>query len=258
MQEPEEDLYAGKTAEKLEGEIGIRNISFSYGEKEVFRDLSLTIPEGKTTAIIGASGSGKTTLLNLMERMYPIPEGRICLGKEDISQYSLKSYRNEITYITQEVTMFTGTIRDNLLFGLTKEATDERIEDACKKAGIWEFIRESKEGLNRDVGENGALLSGGQKQRLAFAKAFLKDSDYWFLDEATSAMDIRSRDLIWGGIGSGEKKRTVVMVAHDRQTIEKADYVIVLADGKIQAKGAPKHLAQTDSYFQRLMGKDGK
>lgn len=255
MEAPEEDLLAGEEAGRLQGEICLSHVAFSYGEKQVFQDLSLGIPAGCVTAIIGPSGSGKTTLLNLIERMYPIDSGSITIGGKDISRYSLKSYRSQISYLTQETTMFSGTIRDNLLFGIDGPVSGEKLREACEKAGIYEFISSVRQGFDQQVGEDGNLLSGGQKQRLAIARAILKDADCLFLDEATSAMDVRSKEHVFGGL-KGDGTKTVVMVAHDRQTIAKADYIIVLAKGNVAAAGPASELFKTCVYCRKLMGKE--
>lgn len=257
MEEIEEVTDKGETAVSLEGDIVLKDVSFSYGENKVFDNLNLTIPKGRITAIIGPSGSGKTTLLNLIERLYPVEKGVIMIGQKDISNYSLKSFREKIAYITQETTMFSGTIMENLMFGIEKEVTKEEIEEACQKADILEYINECEAGFNSYVGENGDFLSGGQKQRLALARALLKDAEYLFIDEGISAMDVRSKDLIWEGIRENMKNRTILMVAHDRQTVLKADYIIVLSNGKVEAAGEREQIAQTNDYYKELLKKKG-
>ncbi len=200
MEEMEEDIENGEHVEHLCGDIELREVDFSYEDKLLFDKLNLKIPAGRVTALIGPSGSGKTTLLNLVERMYPVSGGKILFGGEDTARYSLKSFRSEISYVTQESTLFAGTIRDNILFGIKREVTDEELEKACTDAEIMDFIREQPEGFLADVGEQGEKLSGGQKQRIAFARALLKQSDYLFMDEATAAMDIRGKDQVWKSV----------------------------------------------------------
>jgi ATP-binding cassette subfamily B protein AbcA/BmrA len=257
MEETEEKTDRGETAVSLEGDIVLKDVSFSYGENKVFDDLNLTIPEGRVTAIIGQSGSGKTTLLNLIERLYPVEKGVIMMGQNDISKYSLKSFREKIAYVTQETTMFSGTIMENLMFGVKRQVSKEELETICEKAGILEYINECEAGFDSYVGENGDSLSGGQKQRLALARALLKDTEYLFMDEGTAAMDVRSKDLIWEGISEHMKNRTVIMVAHDRQTVLKADYIIVLSNGRVEAAGEREQIAQTNDYYKELAGKRG-
>ena len=258
MEEMEEDIENGEHVEHLCGDIELREIDFSYGDKLLFDKLNLKIPAGRVTALIGPSGSGKTTLLNLVERMYPVSGGKILFGGEDTARYSLKSFRSEISYVTQESTLFAGTIRDNILFGIKREVTDEEMEQACTDAEIMDFIREQPEGFLADVGEQGEKLSGGQKQRIAFARALLKQSDYLFMDEATAAMDIRGKDQVWKSVKRHMEGKTVLMVAHDRQTVQKADYIIVMHNGKIICQGEPAEVYAKNTYYRELIGSEGQ
>ena len=256
MEEVEEDIEDGEHVEHLCGDIELREVDFSYEDKLVFDKLNLKIPSGRVTALIGPSGSGKTTLLNLVERMYPVSGGKILFGGKDTARYSLKSFRSEISYITQESTLFAGTIRDNILFGIKREVTDEELEKACTDAGIMAFIREQPEGFQANVGEQGEKLSGGQKQRIAFARALLKQSDYLFMDEATAAMDIRGKDQVWKSVKHHMEGKTVLMVAHDRQTVQKADYIIVMHNGKIICQGEPAEVYAKNTYYRELIGSE--
>lgn len=256
MEEVEEDIEDGEHVEHLCGDIELREVDFSYEDKLVFDKLNLKIPSGRVTALIGPSGSGKTTLLNLVERMYPVSGGKILFGGKDTARYSLKSFRSEISYITQESTLFAGTIRDNILFGIKREVTDEELEKACTDAGIMAFIREQPEGFQANVGEQGEKLSGGQKQRIAFARALLKQSDYLFMDEATAAMDIRGKDQVWKSVKHHMEGKTVLMVAHDRQTVQKADYIIVMHNGRIICQGEPAEVYAKNTYYRELIGSE--
>ncbi len=258
MEEMEEDIENGEHVEHLCGDIELREVDFSYENKLLFDKLNLKIPAGRMTALIGPSGSGKTTLLNLVERMYPVSGGKILFGGEDTARYSLKSFRSEISYVTQESTLFAGTIRDNILFGIKREVTDEELEKACTDAEIMDFIREQPEGFQADVGEQGEKLSGGQKQRIAFARALLKQSDYLFMDEATAAMDIRGKDQVWKSVKRHMEGKTVLMVAHDRQTVQKADYIIVMHNGKIICQGEPAEVYAENTYYRELIGSEGQ
>lgn len=258
MEEMEEDIENGEHVEHLCGDIELREVDFSYEDKLLFDKLNLKIPAGRVTALIGPSGSGKTTLLNLVERMYPVSGGKILFGGEDTARYSLKSFRSEISYVTQESTLFAGTIRDNILFGIKREVTNEELEKACTDAEIMDFIREQPEGFLADVGEQGEKLSGGQKQRIAFARALLKQSDYLFMDEATAAMDIRGKDQVWKSVKRHMEGKTVLMVAHDRQTVQKADYIIVMHNGKIICQGEPAEVYAKNTYYRELIGSEGQ
>ena len=258
MEEVEEDIEDGEHVEHLCGDIELREVDFSYEDKLVFDKLNLKIPAGRVTALIGPSGSGKTTLLNLVERMYPVSGGKILFGGKDTARYSLKSFRSEISYVTQESTLFAGTLRDNILFGIKREVTDEELEKACTDAEIMDFIREQPAGFQTDVGEQGDKLSGGQKQRIAFARALLKQSDYLFMDEATAAMDIRGKDQVWKSVKRHMEGKTVLMVAHDRQTVQKADYIIVMHNGRIICQGEPEEVYAENTYYRELIGSEGQ
>lgn len=258
MEEVEEDIEDGEHVEHLCGDIELREVDFSYEDKLVFDKLNLKIPAGRVTALIGPSGSGKTTLLNLVERMYPVSGGKILFGGEDTARYSLKSFRSEISYVTQESTLFAGTLRDNILFGIKREVTDEELEKACTDAEIMDFIREQPAGFQTDVGEQGDKLSGGQKQRIAFARALLKQSDYLFMDEATAAMDIRGKDQVWKSVKRHMEGKPVLMVAHDRQTVQKADYIIVMHNGRIICQGEPEEVYAENTYYRELIGSEGQ
>lgn len=257
MEEEEEDLETGKTAENLSGDIVLQDVCFSYENKKVFDHLNVTIPTGKVVAVIGPSGGGKTTLLNAIERMYPLESGRILFGGEDIANYSLKSFREQIAYVTQESVLFSGTLKDNLLFGIKRSVSEEELKNACKEAGILEYIENLPNQFDTSVGESGSTLSGGQRQRIAIARALLKKANYLFLDEATAAMDIRSKDSIWNAIRRCMKNRTVFMVAHDKQTVQKADYIIVLENGMVAAQGERAEVAKQNAYYQKLVAKGG-
>ncbi|WP_159459713.1 ABC transporter ATP-binding protein [Scatolibacter rhodanostii] len=258
MQKLDEPLHKGEAAENLKGDISIDNIVFYYGEKLVLDHFSARLPKGKTTAIIGPSGSGKTTLLNLIERFYPWKEGQITIGEKDIQSYSLKSYRDSIAYVTQESVLLSGTIKDNLLYGIHRSVTQEELESACKAAFIHDFILSLPQKYDTKIGENGSTLSGGQKQRLSLARAFLKKANYLLMDEATAAMDITTKEGIWDSIRENMKEKTVVFVAHDQQTVRQADYIVIMAEGKVLDCGTQQQMKDTSSYYQEILNERGR
>lgn len=252
----EEDVDLGDRAEGLSGDVDLKDVSFTYGNgRQVFDHLNLHIPAGHVVGIIGPSGSGKTTLMNLIERMYPAQEGTISFGEDDIFRFSLRSFRESITYMTQECTLFSGTIRQNLLFGVRREVEDAELLEACREAELTEFLDSCPDGLDTQVGEAGALLSGGQRQRIALARALLLKNNYLFMDEATTAMDVRAKQAIWTAIRGRMAGGTVLMIAHDRQTVREADYLVVLEDGKVTCQGTREKVAASSAYYQELMGK---
>lgn len=252
MDEENESQGPDRSAEGMTGGFTFHDVSFAYDEKPVLRHINLEIPEGKATAFVGLSGGGKTTMLNLLERFYAPQEGRITVGGEDIGSYNMKSYRENIAYITQECVLFSGSIRDNILYGIKRQVTDEELDQACKAANAYDFIMEFPDGYNTDVGESGSKLSGGQKQRLVIARTMLKFPKYLFMDEATGAMDAKAKEEIWVGLRSLMEGKTTVIVAHDYQTAKNADYIAVVANGMIEDFGTKEELYQRNDFFREF------
>lgn len=252
MDEINETLGTDRPADGMCGGFRFENVSFGYGEGYVIKNLSLTVPENRKTAFVGLSGGGKTTLLNLLERFYEPQEGKITVGGDDISSFNMKSYRENIAYITQESTMFSGSIRDNILYGVKREVSQEELEEACRTANAYDFIMNFPEGFDTDVGEAGGKLSGGQKQRIAIARAILRNPRYMFLDEATGAMDAKAKDEVWKGLENLMVGKTVIMVAHDFQTASHADYIVVVGNGEIVDEGSPYELYERNEFFRQF------
>lgn len=252
MEEPEEELHQGEETGTVAGGVVFEDVSFSYGDAPLFRNLNLTIPAGRITAIVGPSGGGKTTLLNLLERLYAVDEGTIRIGGKDVRDFSLSSYRRVLGYVTQESVLYAGTIRENLQQGLNRRAGEEELDEACQAAGILDYVRSLPEGYETKVGENGASLSGGQRQRFSVARALLKEPDCLLLDEATAAMDIGGKDHVWESIRRVMAGKTVVYVAHDAQTLQHADYIIVLDRGKVEAAGEREDILASSAYCREM------
>jgi ATP-binding cassette subfamily B protein AbcA/BmrA len=258
MEEMEETLGTEKSADDMSGAFAFHNVSFAYGDHKVLDNIDLELPEGKVTAFIGMSGGGKTTMLNLMERFYTPQEGYITVGEADINSYNMKSYREHIAYITQESTMLSGTIKENILYGITREVEEEELRQACIAANAYDFIMEFPDGFETQVGEAGGKLSGGQKQRIAIARAMLKRPKFMFLDEATAALDAKAKQEVWFGLENLMGGKTTVMVAHDYQTASHADFVVVLDHGKIVDKGSQEELYKRNQFFRDFVnGKEG-
>lgn len=254
MDAPEEKADEGEEAQNLSGDILLQDVSFAYeADKPLFRNLNLVIPKGKTTAIIGKSGSGKTTLLNLVDRLYEPENGDILIGQEAIARFSRRSYRKQLTYITQETVLFAGTIRENLVYGLEHEAEDEELLDVCRQVGLLEDLLSMPLQLETQVGEDGSRLSGGQRQKLAVARAMLRPTEYFLIDEGTAAMDAGAKEAVWETLLQAAKGKTVVFVAHDRQTILKAEHVILMDNGAVIAQGSLGELLESEPYLQSLM-----
>lgn len=234
------------------GNIEFNKVSFSYNDKNnVLQDINIKIPAGKTIALVGPSGGGKTTFCSLIPRFYDINEGSITIDGVDIRNMKLKSLRNAIGIVQQDVYMFTGTIKENIAYG-KPDATDEEIYEAAKKANIHEFIMGLDEGYDTYTGERGVKLSGGQKQRLSIARVFLKNPPILILDEATSALDNESEKFIQKSLEELAKNRTTLVIAHRLSTIRNADEIIVLTDEGIKERGNHKELIAEQGIYAYL------
>lgn len=257
MAEEEEDCETGAEITRLQGDIVFDRVTFAYGDHVLFRDLSLTIPQGQATAVIGRSGSGKTSLLNLVERLYDPQAGTIRIGTDDISRFRKKSYRAALTYITQESTMLSGTIRENLLFGVRREVEDSELDQVCEQVNVLNDIQNLPQGYDTQVGEDGFRLSGGQKQKLAAARGMLNHCDYFLMDEGTAAMDAEAKDAVWDAVSRLMYGKTTLYVAHDRQTVLKADYVVVMEQGCVADAGPIQDVYERNDYLRELIGEGG-
>ena len=236
---------------KVEGEIDLQNVSFDHEDKSVLKNISLKISKGKMLALVGPSGGGKTTLCNLIPRFYNIKSGDIKIDGKSIYDVKLESLRKNIGIVQQDVFLFTGTIKENILVG-NSEATDEEVMIAAKKANIHDLIMEMPEGYNTFVGERGVKLSGGQKQRIAIARIFLKNPPILILDEATSALDNITERLIQNSLEELCKGRTTIVVAHRLSTIQNTDEIIVLTDNGIEERGTHQELLANKGFYHKL------
>lgn len=236
---------------KVEGEIDLQNVSFDHEDKSVLKNISLKISKGKMLALVGPSGGGKTTLCNLIPRFYNIKSGDIKIDGKSIYDVKLESLRKNIGIVQQDVFLFTGTIKENILVG-NNEATNEEVMIAAKKANIHDLIMEMPEGYNTYVGERGVKLSGGQKQRIAIARIFLKNPPILILDEATSALDNITERLIQNSLEELCKGRTTIVVAHRLSTIQNADEIIVLTDNGIEERGTHQELLANKGFYHKL------
>jgi len=242
------------------GDIEFKDVSFSYtnGEDRVLSNLNLKIEAGKTIAIVGPSGGGKTTLCHLIPRFYEVNDGVITVDGIDIKDIKLKSLRENIGLVQQDVFLFTGTIAENIGYG-DPDKSEEDIIEAAKKARIHDFIMELPNGYDTYVGEKGVKLSGGQKQRISIARLFLKDPPILILDEATSALDNETEILIQESLEELAKNRTTLVIAHRLSTIKNADEILVLTNEGIEERGSHKKLLEKDgmyAYLYNLQFKD--
>ncbi|HWK24160.1 MAG TPA: ABC transporter ATP-binding protein [Ureibacillus sp.] len=231
--------------------IQVNNVSYSYDEGEpVLNDISFEAKPGEMIAFAGPSGSGKTTLFALLERYYLPSKGVIQVGETPINEISLSCWRSQIGYVSQESAMMSGTIRDNLCYGLNEEISDERLWKVAKMAYADEFIREFSQGLDTEVGERGVKLSGGQKQRIAIARAFLRNPKILLMDEATASLDSQSESVVQQALSRLMEGRTTFVIAHRLSTIVDADKIIFIEKGKISGMGTHKQLTESHTLYR--------
>ena len=234
--------------------LHFHNVSFSYdGKRPVLKNVSFTIEPGKTYAIVGPSGGGKTTIFSLLERFYEPDCGNIRLGERDIQQFALRAWRGNIGYVSQEIPVISGTIRENICYGLKKPVPEQMLVAAARQANALEFIEKLPAGFDTEVGERGVKLSGGQRQRIAIARAILRDPKILLLDEATSNLDSESEMLVQEAIKNVMRKRTTLIIAHRLATVVDADEIFVVEQGQITGKGSHEELLATHPLYQKLV-----
>lgn len=232
--------------------IEFKNITFSYdGERKVLKDINLKIPKGKTIALVGQSGSGKSTMVDLLPRYYDVEQGEIAIDGINIKEMKIKSLRSLMGNVNQEAILFNDSFYNNITFGV-ENATMEQVVEAAKIANAHDFIMETEDGYNTNVGDKGCRLSGGQRQRISIARAILKNPPILILDEATSALDTESERLVQEALERLMKDRTTIAIAHRLSTIKNADEICVLRDGEIVERGKHEELLKLDGVYKRL------
>lgn len=251
-EENEKEIPNAKDLKDVKGKITIKDVTFRYDNKEsILEEFNLDIEAGKMVALVGPSGGGKTTICNLIPRFYDYESGQIFIDDVDISTVTLKSLRENIGIVQQDVFLFTGTIKENIMYG-NPNATDEEVIEAAKNACLHDFIMGLEDGYDTFIGERGVKLSGGQKQRISIARVFLKNPAILILDEATSALDNVTEYEIQKALEELSKDRTTLVVAHRLSTVKNSDEIVVLTDKGIEERGAHEELMKLGGVYSNL------
>ena len=251
--EPEiQDKEGAIDLENVKGDVCYDNVSFHYSDdnKTVLSQVSIHIPAGKSVALVGPSGGGKTTICSLLPRFYDVTAGKVTIDGKDVRDLTLKSLRNQIGMVQQDVYLFDGTIRENIAYG-KPDATDEEIKEAARRANMDDFIMQLPKQYDTYLGENGTRLSGGQKQRISIARVFLKNPPILILDEATSALDNESERYIQKSLEELAKNRTTITIAHRLSTIKRSDEIIVITEDGIAERGTHETLLAKNGIYAR-------
>ena len=242
----------GKDIDPESHDIEISHIFFSYDKKKIIDDISLSIPQKTTTAIVGPSGGGKSTLCNLIARFWDVDSGKITLGGVNVKDYSMNSLMSNFAFVFQSVYLFADTIENNIKFG-RQDVSHEEVIEAAKKACCHEFIMKLPDGYNTIIGEGGASLSGGEKQRISIARAIMKDAPVIILDEATANVDPENEKELMDAVESLTKEKTIIMIAHRLKTVRHAEQIAVVDKGRIVQLGTHEQLMTQDGIYRRFV-----
>ena len=248
--ETPDEKQEGIEFDVADADLVAENVSFSYSDTPTLNGVNFRIPKGQITAIVGPNGAGKSTLFKLLERMYDPDSGMLRFGEEDIKKYDLSSWRGSFAIVSQDKPLLSGTVRENILYGVRRKVEEDELIRVAKLANIYDFVMSTPGGFDAPVGMGGSNFSGGQRQCIAIARAMMRNPDYLLLDEATSNLDAKSEKMVSQALTNLMKGRTTVMIAHNYSATRDATHIVVMKDGKVEAEGSPEEMLASNEYYR--------
>ena len=248
--ETPDEKQEGIEFDVADADLVAENVSFSYSDAPTLNGVNFRIPKGQITAIVGPNGAGKSTLFKLLERMYDPDSGMLRFGEEDIKKYDLSSWRGSFAIVSQDKPLLSGTVRENILYGVRRKVEEDELIRVAKLANIYDFVMATPGGFDAPVGMGGSNFSAGQRQCIAIARAMMRNPDYLLLDEATSNLDAKSEKMVSQALTNLMKGRTTVMIAHNYSATRDATHIVVMKDGKVEAEGSPEELLASNEYYR--------
>ena len=248
--ETPDEKQEGIEFDVADADLVAENVSFSYSDAPTLNGVNFRIPKGQITAIVGPNGAGKSTLFKLLERMYDPDSGMLRFGEEDIKKYDLSSWRGSFAIVSQDKPLLSGTVRENILYGVRRKVEEDELIRVAKLANIYDFVMATPGGFDAPVGMGGSNFSGGQRQCIAIARAMMRNPDYLLLDEATSNLDAKSEKMVSQALTNLMKDRTTVMIAHNYSATRDATHIVVMKDGKVEAEGSPEEMLASNEYYR--------
>ena len=247
----DEEPTDGAELDRPDENLHFEHVTFGYDAAHpTLHDVTCTLPKGQITAVIGPNGAGKSTLFKLLERIYVPDEGRILFGDTAVDTFQLDSWRRSFGVVSQDDMIMSGTVRENICYGVERRVTEEELITVAKRANVYNFVMQTPGGFDAQVGADGANFSGGQQQCIAIARAMMRNPDYLLLDESTSNLDVKSEIIVATALAELMRGRTTVLIAHNYSATLLANRIIVLKDGRVEAEGTPEELLRTNDYYQ--------